>query len=293
MVIRILQTGWTAFLILMILIITVLIISILIDSKRFVKAEYTIHSKKLKKNCRVVLLSDLHNKSYGKDNRKLIEAIEEVNPDYIIIAGDMMTSKGEKTQFYVPVQLLRHLAVRYPIYYGNGNHEYRMKEYKKVYKDMYENYMSQLNSLGICILENEKVYLPETNIELCGLEIEKYYYKRFYLRTMNKDYVESLIGKSSEDYFELLIAHNPDYFEQYAKWGADLTVSGHVHGGVMKLPVLGGVISPMVRLFPKYDGGLFEEYGKRMILSRGLGMHTIPIRVFNPGELVVIHLKAE
>lgn len=73
--------------------------------------------------------------------------------------------------------------------------------------------------------------------------------------------------------------------------GADLTVAGHVHGGVMKLPLLGGVISPSFRLFPKYDRGMFEEYGKRMVLSRGLGMHTIPIRIFNPGELVVIHLE--
>lgn len=107
---------------------------------------------------------------------------------------------------------------------------------------------------------------------------------------MGETYVEGLLGKSRRDCFELLIAHNPDYFDNYAKWGADLTVSGHVHGGIMRLPVLGGVISPMLRLFPKYDGGLFEKDGRQMILSRGLGMHTIPVRIFNPGELVVIHL---
>ena len=70
-------------------------------------------------------------------------------------------------------------------------------------------------------------------------------------------------------------------------------LSGHVHGGIMRLPLLGGVLSPSLRFFPKYDGGLFREGGSRMILGRGLGSHTIPVRVFNPGELVVIELLAE
>lgn len=284
------ELGWIA-LIILILLIAAIMISILVDSKRFVKAEYSISSKKLKKDCKIVLLSDLHNKSFGKDNKRLIEAIEKVDPDFIVIAGDMMTSNGEKTRCFVPVKLLRHLASQYPVYYGNGNHEYRMKVYKKVYRDMYDKYKKELTSCGVCFLENESVYLPGTNIELFGLEIEKYYYKRFYRRPMDDDYIESQIGKNNESHFELLVAHNPDYFDKYAQWGADLTVSGHVHGGVMKLPMVGGVISPMMHLFPKYDGGLFEEYGKQMILSRGLGMHTIPIRIFNPGELVIIHLK--
>ncbi len=286
------ELGWIVLIILLI-IIAAIMISILVDSKRFVKAEYTIFSKKLKKNSKIVLLSDLHNKSFGENNKKLIEAIEEANPDFIVIAGDMMTSNGEKTQYNVPVKLLRHLASKYPVYYGNGNHEYRMKVYKKVYGDKYHKYKNELISCGVCFLENERVYLPETNIELFGLEIERYYYKRFYRRPMEEGYIKSKIGKSNDNHFELLIAHNPDYFDKYAQWGADLTVSGHVHGGVMKLPVLGGVVSPMMRFFPKYDGGLFKENEKQMILSRGLGMHTIPIRVFNPGELVIIHLKQD
>lgn len=88
-----------------------------------------------------------------------------------------------------------------------------------------------------------------------------------------------------------MIAHNPEYFEAYAGWGADLTVSGHVHGGVMRLPFLGGVISPRLTLFPKYDGGMFERNGRFMVVSRGLGTHTLPIRIFNPGELIMIELN--
>ena len=86
------------------------------------------------------------------------------------------------------------------------------------------------------------------------------------------------------------MAHNPDYFEEYAAWGADLVLSGHVHGGMMRLPILGGVVSPAFKLFPKYDGGLFQQGKSTMILSRGLGMHTIPIRIFNPGELILLKI---
>ena len=89
----------------------------------------------------------------------------------------------------------------------------------------------------------------------------------------------------------ILIAHNPDYFEEYAKWGADLVLSGHVHGGIMRLPFLGGVIAPSYKLFPKYDGGVFHIGKSTMLLGRGMGSHTIPFRFFNPGELYEVTLR--
>ena len=107
---------------------------------------------------------------------------------------------------------------------------------------------------------------------------------------MEPDYLQRLLGRPDPARVSLLIAHNPDFFEAYAEWGADLVVSGHVHGGLMRLPVLGGVISPAIRLFPVYDGGEFKKDKAVMILGRGLGTHTLPIRIFNPGELVVIDL---
>lgn len=263
------------------------------DSRRFVTVEYRICSKKLKKKVKIALLSDLHNKSYGRDNEELLKAIDEAAPDMVVIAGDMLTANEERTSYTVPISLIKRLTAKYPVYYGNGNHEYRMKMYREGYGRLYDDYAGQLRKCGVRLLENERVYLPETNMEIFGLEIEKPYYKRLRRKPMADDYIRSRIGRNEEGRFSLLIAHNPDYFENYAGWGADLTVSGHVHGGVMRLPVLGGVISPMFHLFPKYDGGLFEEYGKRLILSRGLGMHTIPLRIFNPGELVLIDLRPE
>ena len=255
------------------------------DSNRFIRQDYHIHSDKFRKKADILLLSDLHNKSYGKGNKKLLAEINRIRPDFIVVAGDMMTSDGEKSSYEVPLKLLRHLAEKYPVYYGMGNHEYRVKVYRKVYEDMFVRYKRELENCGVRFLENEKVYLPEYNIEICGLEIERRYYKRWRRTAMEKGYVDRLLGKAKKDCYELLIGHNPDYFKEYADW----TVSGHVHGGVVKFPFLGGMISPSMRIFLKYDGGMFEENGKTMVLSRGLGMHTIPVRVFNPGELVVIH----
>ncbi len=111
-------------------------------------------------------------------------------------------------------------------------------------------------------------------MDIYGIEIEREYYGKFKSVKMDVSYLEALLGKADPSRFSVLIAHNPDYFETYVKWGANLVVSGHVHGGLMRLPYLGGVISPAFKLFPVYDGGEFEKDGAVMILSRGLGTYT-------------------
>lgn len=270
-----------------------LLIVIFRDSRRFVTVTYRISSPVVKRSCRIVMLSDLHNKEYGADNSRLIQAIRECRPDMILVAGDMFTANEEKNSYNVPVKLLKQLTPDYPVYYGMGNHEYRVRMYREAYGDTFDRYMEELKQAGVQTLENERIYLPGYNMEICGLEIERCYYKRFHHTVMDEQYLDGLLGKSRMDCMEILIAHNPDYFENYTAWGADLILSGHVHGGVVRLPVLGGVISPSVHLFPKYDGGSYQAGEKTMILGRGLGMHTIPVRVFNPGELVVIDVERQ
>ena len=127
-----------------------------------------------------------------------------------------------------------------------------------------------------------------------GSEIDEAYYKRLKTVEMPPDYLHSVLGQASDSMYTILLAHNPDYFPRYAAWGADLTLSGHVHGGVARVPFWGkGVISPSWHPFPRYDGGVFRENASVMVLSRGLGMHTIHIRLFNPAELWVIEFKRE
>lgn len=263
----------------------------IIDGNRFRVVEYKLYSPKVKKEHQYVVLSDLHNKTYGKENKKLLEAIENKQPEGILIAGDILTAKPKKS--YQPaIELIEKLALKYPVFYGMGNHETRLFLYPEVYGDMGKRYESDLQKCGVRFLRNESID-REDNIRITGLELDRKYYNRFKKLPMEKEYLQELLPRRNADNYEILLAHNPDYFEEYADWGADLVLSGHVHGGMVRLPFLGGVVSPACKLFPKYDGGRFKQKKSVMILSRGLGMHTIPVRIFNPGELVVIKIYPE
>lgn len=277
---------------LLFLVLTVLVIVILwvmiYDSRRFVVVNHEIRDRKIRGRYRVVFLSDLHNKQFGKDNVQLLEAIEKIKPDAVWVGGDMINGKaGEKLDR--AVKLLRALRENYPVFYANGNHEHRIKLYPETYGSQAGKYAASLAELGIVPMVNSHIQLPAVNLVVYGTEIDKYYYRRFTVPHMEPDYLSGLLGVPGPETYTVLLAHNPDYFPQYAEWGADLVLSGHVHGGVIRIPFWGkGLLSPNIRFFPKYDGGVYHEGASTMILSRGLGIHTIPFRLFNPGEVIVI-----
>lgn len=264
------------------------------ESKNFVVREYDIKAKDMsfKKDHRIVFISDLHNHRYGEHNQRLLQAIREQKPEFVLVGGDVPVAKP-KAELDTAIDFIKQLAKEHRVYYANGNHEHRMRLYPEQYGDMYERYTDAIKKAGAEYLINETktVTIENTEMEIAGLEIEAEFYKRFFHKKLTKEDVQRLLGEKKDKY-TILLAHNPEYFEAYARWGADVTLSGHVHGGVVKLPVLGGVISPSLRLFPKYDGGKKKGFGKEIIISRGLGVHTIPVRLFNPAELVVLHFKA-
>lgn len=265
----------------------------LYDSNRFVVRHYSLRDRRIRKPVKAVVLADLHNKRYGKENERLLQAIDGIKPDMILIAGDILTAKP-KASLDIAVDLLTKLAAKYPIYYGNGNHEHRLKLYPETYGDMAERYEEELQKIGIRRLVNEYTDPADYGIRIYGSEIDKLYYKRFGIKPMDPEYLRDLLGQPSDEMYTILIAHNPDYFPKYADWGADLVLAGHVHGGMVRVPFWGkGVVSPNVRLFPKYDGGRFTLGNTTMLLSRGLGMHTIPVRLFNPGEILEVDLLPE
>jgi len=265
----------------------------LYDSNRFVIKRFAAKDRRIARPARAVVLADLHNKRYGRKNERLLAAIREQKPDFIFVAGDMPTARPGKP-LEPALDFLRELAKDYPIYYGNGNHEQRLKLYPENYGDMGERYGQALQEMGIEPLVNEHSLLRDLGIAVYGLELERIFYKRFRHRKMQTEYLDSVLGRPDSSFYTVLLAHNPAYFPWYAKWGADLVLSGHVHGGVVRVPFWGkGLVAPSLCPFPKYDGGIFQEGVSTMVLSRGLGMHTIPVRAFNPAELWVISFEPE
>ncbi|MCD8105650.1 MAG: metallophosphoesterase [Lachnospiraceae bacterium] len=236
-----------------------------------------------------VFLSDLHNASYGEDNSRLLSEIRNADPQLVFAAGDMLTSSKEP-QMDAAIALMNELTRKYPVYYVNGNHESRMRENTEDFQENYEKYVSAIRSYGVHLLENSAERLEIRHMPLCvwGLELPLAYYGHLGSQELTADKVEEFLGKPSDDCYQILLSHNPCFFDAYASWGADLTLSGHLHGGIIRLPLLGGVISPQMRLFPKYDRGLFSQEGKKLIVSAGLGSHTVNIRINNPPELIVL-----
>lgn len=271
------------------------ILYVYFENKRLSICEYTIINNKIPRTFNgavFIVMADLHNNLFGKNNERLLKYIYRINPDYIVIAGDMLVG-GKIYTHETVLSLLLTLAKKYPIYYGYGNHEQRIHEQGPHHHEEFYDFYDQLEKAGVKFLINTGVDIVKgkEKIRITGIEIDKIYFKKRDKQEMPLDYLKDLVGICNESCYNILVAHNPSYFETYARWGADLTLSGHVHGGMARIPFLGGVISPQFTLFPKYDGGKFEIGKKIMLLSRGLGSHTIKIRFNNPPELVVFRLE--
>ena len=224
-------------------------------NRKFQITEYRIASEFFDGNdrpVRVALLADLHNKIYGKDNDTLLGAIDMMEPDFVLCAGDMLVGK-KKASMEPAIAFMKTVASRYPVYYGNGNHECRLRQEPGIYGDMYARYEKELTEAGVHILSNDHTIVPAGNtfVNVYGYELEMAYYQKFNQLELTKGQLEQALGEADRRRFTILIAHNPVYGETYADWGADLTVSGHLHGGIIRLPFIGGVITPQAKLFPK------------------------------------------
>lgn len=236
-----------------------------------------------------ILLSDLHNVSYGDGNSVLLQAIRSEKPEAVFVTGDMLVSTNEP-QMDVALALMDELTKQYPVYYVEGNHEYKVRHYAEVYGGDGEHFFEAIQSFGVHLLKNscERIDIHRMPVTVWGLELPWQCYRRFRKYELTAAQITELLGEPDKERYNILLVHHPIYFEAYAAWGADLTLAGHLHGGIVRLPYFGGVITPQFRLFPKYDRGIFKRGGKQMVVSAGLGSHSIPLRINNPPELVVL-----
>lgn len=235
---------------------------------------------------KIAIISDLHGVTFGKENKKLIQKINKNKPDLIFVTGDLIVKNGKG--FRNAVKLLEQLIYSYPIYFVPGNHEIELEEdYRLQLKD-------EMKRLGVVCLDNNSVLLQKKNSCIClsGLNLSEEYYEKFWKRAeLPIEAIETRIGEADEMFLQVLLAHNPQYFSEYAKWGADVVFSGHLHGGIMAFPFHSGALAPNLRIFPKYARGLCKKDGAQMYVSRGLGMHHIKLRFFNLPELAIVTLR--
>lgn len=280
------------------IIVAVFIVYCLIEMIRelrdFRVTKYQICSQKLngiKREKKIIFLSDLHNRMYGEENERLLESIRNQHPDLILIGGDMLVRK-DGNSYDKTVHFLAKLPGICPVYCANGNHEQKLKELPDKYEQSYEEYKKALTASGIHMLENasETVKLDEVPVKLSGLEIPLGAYARFGKKELSLKEITDRIGEHGDDY-QILLAHHPGYMKEYLAYGADLILGGHYHGCVVQLPWIGGVISTNFTLFPKYSGGIYQEGEQTAVVSRGLGTHSVPLRLWNWPELIVLELS--
>jgi predicted MPP superfamily phosphohydrolase len=173
------------------------------------------------------------------------------------------------------------------IYYIPGNHEEMLDD-----EDKYA-FMNKVSEYNVEIIYNDSIKLSK-NIILYGLNSEIETYKKFKKHGIDSKYIVDKLGKFDKNKYNILIAHNPLEFDAYAGTNASLVLSGHVHGGLIELPLLGGLFSPDYTLFPKYHMGMYEKNNTKMIVSRGIGLSKrIPIRINNNPEVTIINLIKE
>ena len=226
---------------------------------------------------RIVQISDLHNKNFGKQPNRLISKIQELQPDMIVITGDIVDSNH--TNIDTAIAFLEEAVSVAPCYYITGNHELWLEEEYRT------DLMNRIEKTGTFVLDNEIIPISEkdTSFTLVGLDDASLLGTT--LHEMTKDI--------SQEEFVLLLAHEPQYFLNYSKENVDLILSGHAHGGQFRLPGVGGFFAPDQGFIPEYTEGLHEENGVSMIISRGIGNSVIPVRIFNRPEIVCIELCCE
>lgn len=263
------------------------------ELKKFEVTEYELHSKKVTEELRIVMISDLHAHVYGKDNEPLFSAVREKKPDLILIPGDMIVGK-KPASYETAYRAFEGLVPVAPVYFSNGNHESKPARKNLPYSPDFFAYEKKVKKLGVHILNNasETVRHGADEINIYGAEIDMACYAKGKKVPLADSFLEEHLGKAGDSY-NILLAHNPAYSPKYAAWGADLSLCGHNHGGLVRIPGIGSLISPQFVLFSKYDAGRFSFGQREVIIGRGLGTHTFHIRIFNRAELVFIRVLPE
>lgn len=228
---------------------------------------------------RIAVITDLHGRSFGPDNARLIEAVRSSKPDLIALVGDIV---DEHTDLAMLPPLCRGLSGIAPCFYVTGNHEWIRKDLPQV--------LDTIKDCGVTVLANDyrTLTLGGQQILLAGVHDPNGPSDM----TTPEALTARLRAEYPEDYL-VVLNHRNDALDQWAALGADLVISGHAHGGVIRIPFVGGLVSTNRTLFPKNTEGLCRQGGTIMAVSRGMGYTGPHVRLFNRPELMVLELQSE
>ena len=236
------------------------------------------------KGYKILQISDLHNKEFGSKQNKILAKIEKINPDIIVVTGDLIDSNN--TNIDIAMELINGAIKIAPIYYVSGNHE--------AWSGSYDELESNLENSGVVVLDNQKIVVmnDSDSIDIIGLA-DTSFIESDWLEYGGNAETKSLLNTLTEGTtnFKILLSHRPELFDIYSNSNVNLIFSGHAHGGQFRLPFIGGLIAPDQGFFPKLTEGIHTSNDTSMIISRGLGNSIIPVRILNRPELILVTLS--
>lgn len=261
------------------------------QNNQLVMANFSCYFKHLPKafdGLNIVHISDLHNKTFRKNQAPLIKKINEATPDVIFITGDIVDSRRYNEQ--PSLILTKQLVDIAPVYYVTGNHEAKSEKFELLEKN--------LRATGVQILRNETAFLREQEQYLSITGIDDPSFAKDFPYSDDTLFMEQAIQLAEQAMqkkpdFRILLSHRPEKLALYAKHPFDLVFSGHAHGGQIRIPFLGGLIAPHQGFFPAYTAGLHKQNKTNLIVNRGLGNSIFPFRIFNRPEIVTMTLNRE
>lgn len=236
---------------------------------------------------KIVHISDVHGKTFGKNNAIFIDKVKKINPDIIIMSGDIIDDSCTDIDGYI--NNFKELYSLYPTYYSIGNHERKLG-----YKN-YKHYVDLLKRNGVNVIVNGSCKLTKNDesIVINALKFRENMQPKVLDEERKEKYIKYMENKLKDlnlNEFNILIAHDPENFELYEKLKVDLVFSGHVHGGLIRFGKI-CLLSPRRKIFPKYSYGKYTKNNTTIIVSSGIGNATIPIRLFNRPELLEVVLE--
>jgi len=232
---------------------------------------------------RIVLLADLHGAELGEDNERLVAAVREANPDIIAIAGDLIDRhqaiRPVERQLETAKTLVTQLVAIAPVFYVTGNHEWD--------SGMIRPLLEMLRASGVYVLQNQYRLIDVSGETIIIAGVDDPGGPADMIKP--REFIENIRQRESAD-FIVVLNHRNYHLSMFSRLGVDLILSGHAHGGMVRLPFTDGLIGPQYELFPTYTSGVYSEGDTNMVVSRGLGNHFGWTRFLNNPEVVVVEL---